>query len=348
MAGATIYDVAARAGVSIKTVSRVVNREANVSRAMREKVEEAVVALGYRRSLSARALAGSKSTIIAALVDADLTIEHWKSGRGNDYLSRLELGALMECRQAEYHLMVELVDHGSSHLERDMLALLGSIRPAGVLLTPPNSDHALVLDILDAAGVTYARISPEKDLARGVSVRMDERQAAFDMTRHLIELGHRRIAHISGPTTYAASSLRREGYEQALKQAGVPPSPALVVEGDFTFTSGIAGIERLLSGERPTAVFAANDDMALGVLQGAAAAGVSVPRDLSVAGFDDTPSALFSTPPLTTIRQPVAEMAAEATRRLLPLTHQDEEPGDDPVVVVPYSLVIRGSTAVCP
>ncbi|MEH6699365.1 MAG: LacI family DNA-binding transcriptional regulator [Brevundimonas sp.] len=348
MAGATIYDVAARAGVSIKTVSRVVNREANVSRAMRERVEEAVIALGYRRSLSARALAGSNSTIIAALVDAELTIEHWKSGRGNDYLSRLELGALMECRQAEYHLMVELVDHGSAHLERDMQALLGSIRPAGVLLTPPNSDHALVLDILDAAGVAYARISPEKDLARGVSVRMDERQAAFDMTRHLIDLGHRRIAHISGPATYAASSLRREGYEQALKQAGVAPSPSLIVEGDFTFASGIAGIERLLSGERPTAVFAANDDMALGVLQGAAAAGVSVPLQLSVAGFDDTPSALFSTPPLTTIRQPVAEMAAEATRRLLPAMGQDNWAEADPVVVVPYYLVVRGSTAVCP
>lgn len=346
MAGATIYDVAARAGVSIKTVSRVVNREANVSRAMRERVEEAVVALGYRRSLSARALAGSNSTIIAALVDAGLTIKHWKSGRGNDYLSRLELGALMECRRAEYHLMVELVDHGSATLERDMLALLGSIRPAGVLLTPPNSDHSLVLDILDAAGVAYARISPEKDLGRGVAVRMDERQAAFDMTRHLIGLGHRRIAHVSGPAAYAASRLRREGYEQALRQAGIAQHAALLVEGDFTFASGIAGAEILLSGERPTAIFAANDDMALGVLQGAAAAGLSVPQDLSVAGFDDTPSALFSTPPLTTIRQPVAEMAAEATRRLVPPVNR-LEPEEDSIVTVPYELVVRGSTGTC-
>ena len=346
MAGATIYDVAARAGVSIKTVSRVVNREANVSKAMRDKVEEAVVALGYRRSLSARTLAGSNSSIIAALVDAALTIEHWKSGRGNDYLSRLELGALMECRRADYHLMVELVDHGSSTLERDMLALLGSIRPAGVLLTPPNSDHPLVLDILDRAGVAYARISPEKDPGRGVSVRMNERQAAFDMTRHLIDLGHRRIAHVSGPANFAASSLRRRGYELALAEAGLAREPSLVVEGDFTFASGIASVGKLLEGERPTAIFAANDDMALGVLQGAAAAGLSVPLDLSVAGFDDTPSALFSTPPLTTIRQPVAEMAAEATRRLVVST---DRPGDEDetVITVPYELVLRGSTAVC-
>jgi LacI family transcriptional regulator len=345
MAGATIYDVADRAGVSIKTVSRVVNREANVSPALREKVQEAVVALGYRRSLSARALAGSSSSIIAALVDSGLTIEHWKSGRGNDYLSRLELGALMECRRAEYHLMVELVDHGSASLERDILALLGSIRPAGVMLTPPNSDHALLLDILDSAGVAYARISPEKDLGRGVAVRMDERQAAFDMTQHLIGLGHRRIAHISGPGAFAASALRRQGYEQALSQAGIVHCPPLVEEGDFTFPSGIAGAERLLSGDRPTAIFAANDDMALGVLQAAAAAGLSVPLDLSVAGFDDTPSALFSTPQLTTIRQPVAEMAAEATRRLLPSA--DRSGHDGALVTVPYELVVRSSTGAC-
>lgn len=345
MAGATIYDVAARAGVSIKTVSRVVNREANVSPALRQKVEEAVAALGYRRSLSARALAGSNSTIIAALVDAELTIEHWKSGRGNDYLSRLELGALMECRQAEYHLMVELVDHGAPTLERDILALLGSIRPAGVLLTPPNSDHRLVLDILDSAGVAYARISPEKELGRGMCVRMDERQAAFDMTRHLIELGHRRIAHLAGPASYAASALRREGYQAALAEAGITSSPDLILEGDFTFASGLAGIGRLLDGAPPTAVFAANDDMALGVLQGASLAGLRIPDDLSVAGFDDTPSALFGTPPLTTIRQPVAEMAAAATRHLMraePAETTGERQGA--AVDVPYELVLRAST----
>lgn len=344
MTGATIYDVAARAGVSIKTVSRVVNGEANVSPALRTRVREAVDALGYRRSLSARALAGSASTIIAALVDAELTIEHWKSGRGNDYLSRLELGALMECRAAEYHLMVELVDHGATTLERDLHALLGSIRPAGVLLTPSNSDHLLVLDTLDKAGVPYARISPERDLDRGISVRMDERQAAADMTRHLLDLGHRRIAHIAGPDAYAASRMRRDGYEQALREADIAIERDLIVSGDFTFAAGIAGLEQLLRGDRPTAVFAANDDMALGVLQGAAIAGLSVPLDLSVAGFDDTPSALFSTPALTTIRQPVAEMAAEATRRLIPALRSRMADDDSMIVTTPYSLVIRAST----
>jgi LacI family transcriptional regulator len=151
---------------------------------------------------------------------------------------------------------------------------------------------------------------------------------------------------VSGPAAYAASSLRREGYEQALAEAGIACDPSLVVEGDFTFASGIASVGKLLEGERPTAIFAANDDMALGVLQGAAAVGLSVPQDLSIAGFDDTPSALFSTPPLTTIRQPVAEMAAEATRRLVASTDRPEY-DDETVITVPYELVLRGSTAVC-
>jgi LacI family transcriptional regulator len=345
MAAVTIYDVAERAGVSIKSVSRVLNGEANVSPGLRDSVMAAVAALGYRRSLSARSLAGRSSSIITALVDADLTIEHWRSGGGNDYLSRLELGALMECRQADYHLMVELVDHGSPTLERDLSALITAIRPEGVLLTPPNSDHPLVLDVLDAAGVAYARIGPEAELTRGVRVRMDERQAAFELTEHLIGLGHQRIAHVSGPAAYSASRLRRDGYEAALRRHGLPVDPQLVVEGDFTFQSGLRSLERLASIDpRPTAIFAANDDMALGVLQAAAAAGLPAPEKLSVAGFDDTPSALFSTPPLTTVRQPVAEMAAAAMRRLVPILRAKlrDEPMDD--VVVPYAIAIRDST----
>lgn len=347
MVGATIYDVAARAGVSIKSVSRVVNGEPNVSQALREKVGAAIAELGYRRSVSARSLAGSSSSIIAALVDAELTIEHWRSGRGNDYLSRLELGALMECRQADYHLMVELVDHGSPTLQRDLSSLLSAIRPEGVLLTPPNSDHPVVLATLEQAGVAFARISPEVSLDRGICVRMDERQAAGEVTAHLLGLGHRRLAHVAGPPAYAASQLRRDGFDEALRAHGLTPTAEMYAEGDFTFESGLQAGKRLLaSAVRPTAIFAANDDMALGVLQAAAAAGLRTPQDLSVAGFDDTPSAVFSTPPLTTVRQPVAEMAAAGARRLIPAlraTMGAEGAWTD--IVTPYALLLRGSTA---
>lgn len=346
MAGVTIYDVAARAGVSIKSVSRVLNGEANISEGLRDSVTRAVADLGYRRNLSARSLAGSASSIIIALVDETLTIEHWRSGRGNDYLSRLELGLLMECRQADHYLMIELVNHGADTLRQDISAMIAAIRPEGVVLTPPNSDHPVVLDTLEEAGVAYARIGPERDLDRGVRVRMDERQAAEDITTHLIGLGHVRLAHIGGPAAYSASGLRREGFEAAMRRHGLEVDAGLMVDGDFTFRSGVAGMERLLAARsRPTAVFAANDDMALGALQCAAAAGVQVPAMMSIAGFDDTPSALFGSPPLTTIRQPVAEMAAVAARRLIPsLRGQAPLSGAGAGVTVPFELVIRGST----
>lgn len=338
---ATIYDVAALAGVSIKSVSRVLNRGPNVSAALEAKVRAAVESLDYRPSLSARTLAGASSYLIAAFVDADLTLEHWRSGRGNDYLSRLEYGALVECRQAEHHLLVELVDYGSPSLETRLLSLLRALRPDGVLLTPPNSDDPRVMDVLERSGAPFVRLGAETALGRGMRVFMDDRQAAADMTEHLVDSGHRRIGFVSGPANYAASRARREGFQAAMADRGLEVVDDLIVEGDFTFEAGRrAGAELLGVADRPTAIFASNDDMALGVLNAAAALGISAPECVAVCGFDDTPSAMLSTPPLTTIRQPVAEMAAAATRLLLPGTRGT--PGQ--AVQVEYTLVKRLST----
>lgn len=347
MSGPTIYDVAAAAGVSIKSVSRVLNDEPNVSAKLRAKVDQAVKALGYRRSLSARGLAGSSSSVITALVDAGLTIEHWKSGVGNDYLSRLELGVLIELRQVDYHLMVELVDYESPTLRRDLTSLLASIRPEGVLLTPPNSDVSLVLDVLDEAGVAYARLGAQSELHRGVLVSMDERRAAYEMTEHLIGLGHRRIGFIGGPAAYPASRLRLEGFRAAMRAHGLEVPDDAVADGDFTFSAGVQGVARLLDSQaRPTAIFGASDDTALGALRGAAARGLQVPHDLSIAGFDDAPSAMLSFPALTTVRQPVAEMAAAAVRRLTPpLRARLDSAEVEWPVVVPHRLIVRDSTA---
>lgn len=338
---ATIYDVAALAGVSIKSVSRVLNRGPNVSPALEAKVRTAVESLNYRPSLSARTLAGASSYLIAAFVDAELTLEHWRSGRGNDYLSRLEYGALVECRQAGYHLLVELVDYGAPDLEAQLLSLLRALRPDGVLLTPPNSDDPRVMDVLERHGTPFVRLGAESDLGRGMRVFMDDRQAAADMTAHLIASGHRRIGFVSGPAGYAASRARREGFRSAMAEHGLEVDARLIAEGDFTFESGRRAGTALLEGpDRPSAVFASNDDMALGVLNAAAALGVSAPAELAVCGFDDTPSAMLSTPPLTTIRQPVAQMAAAATRLLLPATRG--RPGQ--AEQIGYTLVERLST----
>jgi LacI family transcriptional regulator len=345
MAAVTIYDVAQNAGVSIKTVSRVLNAEPNVRPALRERVMAAVQSLGYRPNISARGLAGSRSFLIVAFVDAALTLQHWRSERGNNYLDRMQLGAMVRCRANGFHLLVELIDFTASQVEQEVSAVLGALRPDGVILTPPSSDDATVLDLLEAASTPYVRLSPEVDVERGARVFMDDVQASYELTRHLLELGHRRVGFIAGSPRYGASRARRAGYERAMHEAGIEIAPAWVTEGDFTFDSGVRCAQALLRGpDRPTAVFASNDDMALGVMHAAADTGLVVPRGLSVAGFDDTLSARFSLPPLTTVRQPVASMAGCAADMLIARSRANgaESPTSE---LVPFEFIVRESTA---
>lgn len=346
MASVTIYDVAARAGVSIKTVSRVMNKEPNVRPAMRDRVLQAAGELGYSPNLSARSLAGSRSFVIAVFVDAALTIDHWRSERGADYLSRIQLGATLECRAAGYHLLIELIDHEGPQVRQEVAALLAALKPDGVILTPPSSDNPVVLELLDKAGTPYVRLGPERAEGLGPRVHMDDVAAAREMTEHLIALGHRRIGFIVGEPRYGASQARREGYLTAMKAHGLPVSESLVRQGDFTFQSGVKEAKALLAlTDRPTAIFASNDDMALGCVAAIAEAGLMTPGDVSVAGFDDSPSARFSRPQLTTVRQPVAEMSSVAAKLLIAQA-KSSEPAERPQdILLPFELIHRASTA---
>jgi LacI family transcriptional regulator len=346
MASVTIYDVAARAGVSIKTVSRVMNKEPNVRPAMRDRVLQAAGDLGYSPNLSARSLAGSRSFVIAVFVDAALTIDHWRSERGADYLSRIQLGATLECREAGYHLLIELIDHEGPQVRQEVAALLAALKPDGVILTPPSSDNAVVLELLDKAGTPYVRVGPERAEGLGPRVHMDDVAAAREMTEHLIGLGHRRIGFIVGEPRYGASEARREGYLAAMAAHDLPVSDGWVRQGDFTFQSGMAEAKALLAlPDRPTAIFASNDDMALGCVAAIAEAGLMTPGDVSVAGFDDSPSARFSRPQLTTVRQPVAEMSSVAAKLLITRA-KTNEPADRPQdLLLPFELIHRASTA---
>lgn len=346
MASVTIYDVAAKAGVSIKTVSRVMNNEPNVRPAMRDRVLAAAGALGYSPNLSARSLAGSRSFVIAVFVDAALTIDHWRSERGADYLSRIQLGATLQCREAGYHLLVELIDHEGPRVRQEVAALLAALKPDGVILTPPSSDNAVVLELLDKAGTPYVRVGPERAEGLGPRVHMDDVAAAREMTEHLARLGHRRIGFIVGEPRYGASQARRDGYLEAMKGLGLPVADGWVRQGDFTFQSGLDQAKALLAlPDRPTAIFASNDDMALGCMAAIAEAGLMTPGDVSVAGFDDSPSARFSRPQLTTVRQPVAEMASVAAKLLIGQARSGaaaERPVDE---LLPFELIHRASTA---
>jgi len=348
MSAVTIYDVANLAGVSIKTVSRVLNNEAGVRDATRETVRQAVKSLGYHPNLSARNLAGSRSYVIVTLVDADLTIHHWRGARAADFLTRVQLGATVECRNAGYHFMIELIGRDPVEMVAEVRGTLGALKPDGVLLTPPSSDDAVVLDLLKAARVPYVRLGSQSAGGGGLRLVMDDKGAARAITEHLIELGHTRIGLILGEPHYGASLARFAGFREALEANGLAVDDSLIRPGDFTYESGVESATSLLAlPNRPTAIFACSDDMALGCLGAIAEAGLTAPQDISVAGFDDSAGARFSNPPLTTVGHPLDDLAALAVRSLVSgEVSVDEE--KEIFAPLPFRLTVRRSTGPAP
>jgi len=328
----TIYDVARYAKVSMKTVSRVINREASVSEHTRERVTEAIAALGWQPNLSARSLAGGRSYLIGMIYD----------NPSASYISELQRGALQVCSGHGRHLLVLQIDSRAPDAAARVDGAVRSSRLDGVILSPPISDNEAVLDVLDGLKVPYVRIAPDVQPERSASVRIDDRAAAAEMTRMLLQAGHRRIAFIRVSAEHAAASHRYEGYIEAMCAAKVAADPAWIDSGDNTVASGMQCAHRLLAlNPRPTAIFAGNDDMAVGAMMAAYANGLQVPTGLSVVGFDDTPLAQSVHPQLTTVRQPVAHMAMLAARWLVDpgqraLGGMDER--------VEYTIVERGSS----
>ena len=330
-----IEDVAEAAGVSMKTVSRVLNHEPNVSDATRKRVEAAFEKLKYRPHPSARVLAGRRSYLVAILYD----------NPSNNYLMEVEQGVLDACRAQHYNLMLAPMAYDAKDIVAKVESLVVQSGLDGVLLTPPITDDVALLRRLDELGVAWSSVSAtEPD--RRIGVFVDERSAACEMVAHLVSLGHARIGHIKGHFAHGASGWRLAGYKDGLGQAGLPYDPELVVDGEFSYDSGFAATNRLLGLRRPpTAIFAANDDMAAGAICAICERGLSVPGDVSVCGFDDTPISRQIYPALTTIRQPAREMGRLAGAELLKAIRS---PGSAGLVEVPYALLVRRSTGPVP
>lgn len=339
----TIRHVAAEAGVSLQTVSRVINDGPNVREGIRERVNKAIEKLGYVPSLAARRMAGRRSYLLLALNDRDRTIEGWRSGDGTDWVDQMLLGGMLECAKHGYRMIFELVDTHSANVEREIAAALAALHPDGVILTPPHGDNPAITRLLKARHIPYARLGSMESGA-GFPILMDEAGAAAAATEHLIALGHRRIGFVTGSDEYALSGARLEGYKSAMRAAGLEKESALVAQGDFTFASGAKAAKALLSRRAPaTAIVASSDQMALAALRVARLAGLEVPRDFSIVSFDDTPIAKFAVPPLTAIRQPIAAMTACAAYRLIRAANG--EPAGDSPAVLPFELIVRESTA---
>jgi LacI family transcriptional regulator len=334
----TITDVARQADVSIKTVSRVMNQEAGVHPETREHVLKVVAALKYRPKLSARSLAGARSYLIVLL--------YYDPSAA--FIGGVQQGATLRCREAGYHLVVESLHNDAPDLEQQVQRIISALQPDGMILTPPLCDNRQVLHALRESGTPCVLLSPARDLKGLPSVRMDDARAAEEITNLIVSLGHKRIAFIKGATDQAASALRYQGFLRAMKTYGIEVEKELVHQGDFTFASGIEAAHHLLSRRiKPTAVFASNDDMALGVLAAAQRLGLAVPGDLSIAGFDDSTASRRVWPPLTTVRQPVDEMARVAVEMLIAASRNDAEPPLEQSLhrVLPHELIVRDSTS---
>jgi len=343
MSRATIFDVAKVAGVSIKTVSRVVNNEPNVRDSTRERVEDAIAVLKYRPDQSARNLASHRSHLIGLIYDDPAAYELPSSG----YIIRMQQGVLKACRSALSELLIHPCDLRKKKVGVELKLLIEETRPAGIIVAAPLSNMPKIVRAIEATGTPFVRISPGKTNGKQLSVSTNDREVCAEMTRYLAGQGHKRIAFITGDPDHAAVANRFLGYQDGLKESGLKLSEALVAAGDNSFGSGEACAGKLLKRKQPpTAIFAANDDMAAGVLRMANRLGIDVPGQLSVAGFDDITLARQVDPALTTIRQPLARMAERAADKLININGGGEvAEGDE---IVPAVIIIRESTGPAP
>lgn len=338
----TIKHVAADAEVSLQTVSRVINNEPNVSATMKERVEASINKLGYVPSIAAQRMSGSRSYIILALNDRERTIAQWRARDGNDWVDQMLLGGMLKCAEHGYRMLIELVDTRDEHVERELGAAIASLQPDGIILTPPHSHNRKIINLLVARRIPFVRVGSRRT-GEGIAVSMDDENAARLATRHLYEMGHRRIGFIAGPPEYNLSRWRLDGWTSTMAELGLSME-GILSEGDFSLDSGIRAARQMLErSDRPTAIIASNDQMAFGTLQVAAEMELEVPRDLSLISFDNSPGVRFCQPPLTAIDQPIAEMASIAVDLIISAQRGEPPPGEP--IVEPAELVERSSVA---
>lgn len=302
----TIKDVAKHCGYSFKTVARVIAKNPTVAEAIREKVQKSIAELGYQPNISARNLRGETSYVVG------LVYEH--------PLADIQAGALEACRKAGYFLQIMPARPGAPDLFESLLETCRRQRMAGLLLAPPFSENERLLEEFVANDIPVARIisarrAPDTAIP---TAYVDDFHAACQLTDHLVERGHRRIGFIWGDPSHASSQERYAGFRHALRVKGVEHDPKLDVPGEYMFSAGLAGAQRLLAAaNRPTAIIGSNDEIAAGALVGCQMAGLRVPDDVAVAGFENSRFSQQAWPPITTASQPTELIAQSATELLL-------------------------------
>jgi len=341
---ATITDVALHAGVSMKTVSRVINNEPSVTPATREKVEASMQALNYQPNVAARNLAGTRSYTIGFVYDNPNAY----------YVIDMQNGILAESRRQGFELLIHPCNHRSPAIEKELLAMVTQTRLAGLVLTPPFSEMPALIKSLDQHGVQFVRIvsGVERGKYANSCVFVDDHSAAFAITEYLIDAGHRRVGFLCGGMEHRSSTERLEGYKAALAQHELKVDNRFIIDGEYSFDSGVDGAKKLLARkDRPTAIFASNDEMAAGALFAARQMSIAVPEQLSIVGFEDSPFSRQTWPQLTTAHQPNRMIAQQATSMLISRIRQHDteshKEGATSRSFIP-ELLVRGSSAKAP
>jgi len=332
----TIHDVAKRAKVSVKTVSRVLNHHEHISPQTRARVEQAIQELNYAPSAIARQMRLGDNVSIGVLL----------ADPSSGYQSQLNHSLLKACSRAQRYLAVELFDEDNPDWRGQVALFLDRTKVSNMVLVPPLCDSHDLHALLRERQVRFVLVSPSGPVAGASAVAMDDRQAAREVTEHLISLGHRRIAHIKGRDAHVVTLLRQLGYQEAMQAAGLLFDD-LVLSGNFSFREALQCAEVLLKRpDRPTAIFAANDHMAVAVMMTAHKLGFSVPEDLSVAGFDDTPMGRSIWPSLTTVAQPFEQISEMAVALLSSKPAGSATTSE--VHILPHELIARGSSGPAP
>lgn len=338
---ATINDVAKQAGVSIKTVSRVINNETSVRQLTRDKVQLAVEELNYQPNLSARNLAGAKSFSVAYIYDNPNAY----------YIIDMQEGILSACKKQGFELLIHPCDAKNPNVTEEVVSMVKQARIAGLILTPPLSEMPEFVKSLVELDVKVVRIMSGDVAPDDLSpcVMVNDREAAQTITQHLIDLGHKDIGFIAGDAEHMSTIERYKGYRRALKASNIDFDKSLIIEGDYSFDSGVSGAKQLMSIERnktrPTAIFSCNDEIAAGALFAARLMNISIPEQLSIVGFENSPFSRQTWPKLTTADQPNDQIAEDAANLLLSQVRKQK----NQVTISQYvpKLIVRDSSAQC-
>ncbi len=330
----TINDVARLAVVSKKTVSRVINKSPSVHGRTRDAINEVIERIGFRPDPQARGLASGRAFLIGLIYD----------NPNAAYIVNMLNGALDALRGSGTELVVHPCDRTSESFLEDIRDFVELQRLAGVIILPPIAENRQLLAVLDELNVPYARITAMHGKGQtppvpGRQVVSRDRDGCRSAAERLVELGHRHIGFIAGPEGYASAVERRAGFIEGLEASGTSFYPQYEAQGAYSFESGYAAAQKILAHPGITAIFACNDEMAIGAYKAAFEKGLRIPEDLSLIGFDDAPIAARVYPPLTTVRLPIRDMGRAAAEMLI-----DPDYNRDSAVIFDSTLVERESS----